>query len=100
MVLSVSDTGTGIDGAHLDKIFDPFFTTKELKRGTGMGLATVYGIVKQNRGEILVENQRQGGAVFHVYWPSTQEWSFSEPQDTGVLECEPEEEARSEHGGC
>jgi len=90
VVLSVSDTGAGIDEVHVDKIFDPFFTTKEVTRGTGMGLATVYGIVKQNKGEVVVETRKQGGTVFHVYWPSTPEELHIDPAETEAAQCRSE----------
>jgi PAS domain S-box-containing protein len=67
--LNVSDTGTGIAPDVVDHIFEPFFTTKETGKGTGLGLATVYGIVKQNGGYIDVETQPGRGSVFRVYFP-------------------------------
>ncbi len=67
--LSVSDTGTGIDPVVLDKIFDPYFTTKKKGRGTGLGLSTVYGIVKAHGGEIRVDSAAGKGSDFHVYLP-------------------------------
>ena len=69
VLLAIGDTGTGIPADKLPRIFEPFYTTKEREKGTGMGLATVYGIVKQHGGFIKVETAQDQGTCFKIFFP-------------------------------
>ena len=92
IVISVRDTGIGMDEDIKQHIFEPFFSTNKAEKGTGLGLSTVYGIVKQNEGNIYVESEPGEGSLFQIYWPATEERTLTESKIESDIKFQPRSE--------
>ena len=80
VAISITDTGIGMDDKTLKRVFDPFFTTREKERGTGLGLASAYGIIQHHNGIIIPESEKGRGTTFHIYLPATEHFVTDERQ--------------------